>query len=182
MSMTRRGFSRQRPALAGLFAACTVLCACTESHDIGGDQEELGGTAAGHAGSAAGRGGSAGRAGSAATAGRAAASGSSGSVDCSGSSCSGTNVFGLFQVSGCCTTDNKCGFDLSTLLGTPGCSEQNSPGAADTSCPTSSLAGFLTLDGCCKPDGTCGALDTLVGLGCVAASDTGMVTKCTPAK
>lgn len=79
----------------------------------------------------------------------------------------------------CCTTSNKCGFEIS-LLG-PGCKEGNQPGKPDASCPGITFSGF-TLEGCCKPNGKCGAQDTFLGLGCVDPADFGQPPgpSCTP--
>jgi collagen type I/II/III/V/XI/XXIV/XXVII alpha len=119
---------------------------------------------AGRAGSV----GAAGRAGTGAgTAGRAAAAGSGSVLACG--TCNAASVFGgLISAPACCTTDNKCGLDL-TSLGMAGCAEQNAAGTLDASCPAQSLSG-ISFQGCCRPDGTCGSLDTYLGLGCVAGT------------
>ena len=148
----------------GFFAVCA---ACTASHDV----EANGQTSAGGSADSASAGSSA-RAGSGASAGAGAAS-------CGDASdCEDANLFGT-PVPGSCTSDGKCGMDLSGFgLGT-GCAELDAPGVQDSACPSQSIGGFFTLQGCCRPDGTCGAMDTFVGLGCTSAAP-GDAVSCEP--
>jgi pilus assembly protein FimV len=123
--------------------------------------------------------GSAGRAGSTGAAGRAGATGSagragSGQAGAAGGTvlscgtCASANVFNILAVPACCTSDAKCGLDLSTL-GIMMCVEQNAPGTLDASCPAGMTMG-ISMQGCCREDGTCGTMDTLLGLGCTVST------------
>jgi hypothetical protein len=184
-------------------SAGLLLAACTKSHDVDFvEQPLMAGSAAGSgtAGKAsagtgsAGRTGAAGRIGAAGTgaAGRigAAGTGAAGRIGAAGrggaagggtmlscGTCAPANLFGFIMAPACCTSNNKCGLDLSQL-GSATCVEQNAAGTLDPSCPTASVMGVM-LQGCCRPDGTCGAMDTYLGLGCTAATSTETVT-CTP--
>lgn len=71
----------------------------------------------------------------------------------------------------CCTTDDKCGFDVSQLGMGEACLEQDAPGDLDPSCPPVSFMGIVDMAGCCRPDGTCGSQDTFLGLGCTLNAD-----------
>jgi hypothetical protein len=139
-----------------VFAAWLAVTACSESHDTA----PASGDAAGQGSGAAGQGGSPG--------------GGQGS-GCG--ACTGTNLFGT-TVPGCCTSDSKCGFDL-TAAGFPVCLEANAPGNLDSRCPDQTLAGILPLKGCCRPDKTCGALDTTLGFGCATLPGV-TATSCVP--
>jgi hypothetical protein len=116
--------------------------------------------------------GAAGRIGAA---GRGGAAGAGTMLSCG--TCAPANLFGFLMAPACCTSNNKCGLDLSSL-GSATCVEQNAAGTLDPSCPAASVMGVM-LQGCCRPDGTCGAMDTYLGLGCTAATSTETVT-CTP--
>jgi hypothetical protein len=157
------------------FCGLLVLSACTESHDVEATSGEEGGSGGSRAQSGSGGGGRGGSGTS--TAGgnaNAGGSGAAATVECGGSMCMG-NAFAM----ACCTTDKKCGLDLSAVGFGSGCSELNAPGTANTACPSQNLMGFLMFDGCCKPDGTCGVLDTIAGLGCTSTG-AAMGTRCTP--
>ena len=144
-----------------------AVAACSESHDTAPVGSAAGGQGGGAAQAAGGR---------AATAGAGGKGGSPGGGQGSGcGACVGTNLFG-FALPACCTTESKCGFDL-TAVGLP-CLEAHAAGNLDSQCPDQMLVGF-TFKGCCRPDKTCGALDTMVGLGC--ASIPGVTTtECVP--
>ena len=85
----------------------------------------------------------------------------------------------------CCTTDNKCGVDISGLAGGQGggqgggrggggtmCLQQNAPGTLDTSCPAYDFMGAFMIPGCCKPNKTCGVMIRMLApLGCVEPTD-----------
>jgi hypothetical protein len=151
---------------------CVLVAAasgCVASHDTIGDGDSLTAGTGGSAPTAAsGRGGGG-------TSGQGVPGGAT-IGKCMG--CVPGNLLGFLQVPACCTTDNKCGLDLSAL-GMTGCAEANAEGSANAACPAQSVGGFLTFEGCCRPDKTCGSLDNILGLGCIAA--TGMQAKsCTP--
>ncbi|HEY2734090.1 MAG TPA: hypothetical protein VGI70_08895, partial [Polyangiales bacterium] len=160
-----------RSLFAWSLSACLCFGACTKSHDVEPSEQPLaaaghaagsggrsgagagrggsaGGIAVGRAGNgAAGRAGngSAGRAGSAAAAGRGGAtggsSGAAGGTALSCGTCASANIFNILPVSACCTSDNKCGLDLSSL-GIAMCVEQNAPGTLDANCPAGMTMGF----------------------------------------
>ena len=91
-------------------------------------------------------------------------SGGGGGVACP-SECEAVPPNPFISITRCCTSDNKCGLEISQLM--PGlCLEEDAPGMPDSDCPSVSLMGFINLSGCCRPDGTCGSQDTLLGLGC----------------
>jgi pilus assembly protein FimV len=197
----------ERRGFRGLsFAVCVIasgfaLGACTKSHDIELSEQPLragssaagsgvtsgsGGAGVGAAGrmgnaggmAAAGRTGAAGRIGAAGrtgAAGRAGAAGGGTALGCG--TCAAANLFGIIMAPACCTTDNKCGLDL-TSLGSAMCVEQNAPGTLDPSCPSGAVMGVM-LQGCCRANGECGTQDTYLGLGCTV-STSGTTTTCTP--
>jgi hypothetical protein len=181
-----------RELRSGLLAVCILLsslalAACTLSHDVWTGSVPAGSGGRGGSTALAGRagGGTGGRAGAVAAAGGGgrAGTGASGRGGAGGGAtgcgmCAGATVAGLFQTPGCCTPDNKCGLDVSSL-GLGGCMEQNAAGTLDANCPSATVAGFLTFQGCCRPDGTCGAMDTFLGLGC-AANSTPPAQSCKP--
>lgn len=183
------------------------LAGCTASHDMpgmgllelapdastddGDDEAGRGGsTAAGTEGSTAtaGRGGSAGGGG---IGGRAGVGGRAASNAGSSAAGSGTIPCGMcpapgglssfVQATSCCTENNECGL-TAAALGVSTCAPLNAPGTADGNCPSVSIAQGFTLGGCCTPDGTCGALDTFLGLGCVAVptGTNGQTVSCAP--
>lgn len=135
-------------------AVWLAVTACSDSHDTALAGSEAGG---------------------AATAGKGGALGGGQGSGCG--MCSGTNLFGT-TVPGCCTSDSKCGFDL-TAAGFPVCLEANAPGNLDSQCPDQTLAGVIPLKGCCRPDKTCGALDTTLGFGCASLPGV-TATTCVP--
>jgi hypothetical protein len=107
-----------------------------------------------------------GAAGRGAVAGRGGAAGGGTVLGCG--TCAPANLFGFIMAAACCTSDNKCGLDL-TSLGSAMCVQQNAAGTLDPNCPAGNVMGVM-LQGCCRPDGTCGAMDTYLGLGCTAAA------------
>jgi hypothetical protein len=159
------------------------LGACTQSHDVDAIERPLvsgvdgevdvvaGREAAGSSGvtAQAGAGGRAGGLGRAGT-------GASGASEPCGASCAAGSLLGT-MLPACCTSDDKCGLDLSAF-GSTSCVEKNAPGSIDTSCPDRSFALFA-LPGCCRSDGICGGMDTSVGLGCTTDPAAPIVT-CTP--
>jgi hypothetical protein len=151
-------------------AAAWGLCACVASHDVEGDNQGLG-----SAGSPTVNGGNGSKGG---TGGAGTATGTNSTGSCVAAQCPGGNVFGQ-ALAGCCTSDKKCGVDVSALGFGTGCAEMNAPGAANAACPSSNLSGVFTLEGCCRPDGTCGVLDTFAGLGCTNVGAT-QQTSCKP--
>jgi hypothetical protein len=165
-------FTRRAAQLLGL--VCLLAPACTKSHDIELDDQSLtGGTGTRPT---AGRAATGGRSGTAARGGSAAAGRGGSATGCN--NCQPLSLAGFLTLPACCTEDNRCGAD-STSLGAPGCVEIDAPGELDPACPGASLMGFLTLQGCCRPDGTCGVLDTFLGLGCTSGLTAEEVT-CTP--
>lgn len=190
---------RVRNVLGSLLLAGSLVSAgaCTQSHDTeasasvpmagGGGATNAGrsGSGAGRSGSGAGRSGSSagGRAAAGRTGGAGRASAGSGSagtpatVSCGGRMCAGGSSF-LGAVPACCTTDAKCGLSLAGL-GLGQCTERDAPGTLNEACPDQTIGGLLTLAGCCRPDMTCGALDTMLGLGCVALGGAN-TTACEP--
>lgn len=67
----------------------------------------------------------------------------------------------------CCTADDHCGLDT-TSLGGNACIERDAPGPADSSCPSATVFGFIEVPGCCARGGKCGHTITMsLPLGCV---------------
>jgi hypothetical protein len=132
-------------------AALVVGSACSKVEPAGGD------------------GGSAGDGGGAGTGGADAAD-TDANVDCGATRCDPVPPsIERLGVASCCAAANQCGLSIVTS-----CIAPDQPGGLDPSCPDVTLPGTTTtLRGCCGADSRCGALDTFMGLGCIAGADLG---------
>jgi hypothetical protein len=110
---------------------------------------------------------------------------------CGSETCDGPMATGS-GIDDCCTTDQRCGGDLSPfqgLLGLPSdrlCVQRHQPGTLDDSCPGECLwKGSPSFPGCRRPDGKCGILAdqaslVTLSLGCIDPRDFGTAPRSAP--
>jgi hypothetical protein len=189
-------FGRPRRTRRWLFAlALPALCACSDAHDL--DTTFSVGAARPRVGSPSGSGGGTGLAGVGAVGGAGGTGGLATGGAFGGTGGIGTTpppaggpishdvsacmpcqaAMGLTgTVDACCTANNRCGVDLSSLTGQALCVEQNAPGTQTMACPAASYMGLVSIPGCCRADATCGlVIQQLAPLGCAPAGSVSML-------
>jgi hypothetical protein len=175
-----RSFIKLAFGISVLSLAAISAPACGGDDDSGGSSGSGGGGTGGTAGSATG-----------------GAGGADGGVTCGSTACESWKIGGIIPMGACCTTDDKCGGEVTSSLGTligsfpVGCYGLDQPGTTDCGCPSYPFVSPLDntnqqFNGCCATSGECGfAVDfTSKGgpnFGCIPLTQLGQTAvTCTP--